>query len=594
MRIILENKEREVGLLQRRFPYDKNLIRKIFDLDPTLSGDYAEFISRTLPKYIVDYQGANGGLTKEQNDILLEKYYIIRWFHQNRKIITPQIINQFIEIYGNNYPDIPDIKRENDKINSYYSPDRLIDLKNVFEKKTDKETQKNIAKSQATVLMNTNDVLIVEPETFEAAKYYGHNDWYISCEHCRNKFESVKTHSRIVIFIDKNNPEGKILLSIDKNKKNKKIITDTLDVPEISDLYRIFPSAYEIIDELIGRSNFLRDLKLYLNGELDAKNIRFDEGDVSITLKPTKSTNKELTWVVFKFDNDSDYFKLFNLDDDDQGFIDRIYSYYGAELYDPYNAQDEFREGRINDYFNLENEKKFQEIIKFLSPEYFEDYVIGDVYPEIFDMLNESFPRECDEIIDEYATAYNSAIVDGNKEYIEESFGDLFFNYGIYKKTLFHEYFAGVGNLIELYEKIDKEGIKSPYELLSTIAEDSNPPRSLWDNYYEVETFKFFDKEGFNRNVERNLDSILEKLEESSNNDEINFIKKIHTDILSKYKMNKAHLFPYDDEKSFQIIDILKSEQKIKLNITKDRSREIIKVTIPEFFQLINTYPLFK
>jgi hypothetical protein len=593
MRIILENKEREVGLLQRRFPYDKNLIRKIFDLDPTLSGDYAGFISRTLPKYIVDYQGANGGLTKKQNDILFEKYFIVRWFHQNKKNLTPEIISKFIYVYGDNYPDIPDIKRESDKIGSYYNPDRLIDLKNIFEKKTDKETQKNIAKSQATVLMNTDDVLIVEPESFEAAKYYGNDHWYISCENCRNKFEAVKTYSKIVIFIDKNNPEGKILLVVDNKNKNRKIITDTLDVPEIRDLYNIFPSAYEIIDELIGRSNFLRDLKLYLSGEIDSKDIFFEEEGVEIKLKPTKNQNKELTWITIKFDDDSDYFKIFNLDDDDQNFINRIYSSYGTELYDSYYANEEFTEGRINFYFNEKNEQKFLEIIKIIAPEYVDDYNNGDQTEELFNRLEDMFERECRDIIYDYASYYNDALVDGNKEYIEESFGDIFFEYGIYKKSLFYSYVTSIGNFIELYEKIDSMGVESPYELLKDIASNSNPPSSLWDNYYEVDTFKFFDKEGFNRNVERNLDSILEKLEDLSISEELNFMKKLNQDILSIYKMNRDYPFPYDKEKTFTITNVLKQEQKIELIVKKGDNRQRIKVTIPEFFQLINTYPLF-
>jgi hypothetical protein len=591
MRVILENKNREIEILQKRFPYDKNLINNIFNLDPTYDGYYSQFISKTLPKYIIKLSDERGGLNVASSSSLLELYSLIRWFDINKKHFSTDIIEKFIESYEREYSE-SDILKEPKNIYSYPNLESIKRLKSFFETKMDKQNYKNIIKSQVSVLYEDGDTLVVEPNSFEASKYYGFDQWYISCDNCSSTFAKVKNTSRIVFFIDKNNPQGKIMLVVSKKEKDIKILTDTLDIPEIGDLYDIFPKTHELIDDLIGRSNFLKDLKLYANNQLDANEINDEEEGMSFFLKKTKNPNKELSYVILKFNDDLDYFKLFNLDDSDIDFVNKIYGYYSPQFYDPYYSSDEFREGRISYVFNEENYKKFIRVVKTLMPEIDEDNYDEEVYDEIRD----NFEMEVNDITYEYSSYYNDALVDGNKEYLEKVFGDKLFEYGIYKKNVYSEYFTTVGNLLELYEKKDKKGIKSLYKLISDIlSEDNKGSYNLWDNYYEIDVDRFFDKERFNRSVSNSLDSILEKLEDMSENEELKFTKELNQKVLSKYRVGSKYELPTEKNVYFRIIEVLRDDKKILVQLIKDHTIfEKMKLSIEEFFQLINTYRLFK
>ncbi len=119
MRILLENKNSEIEKLQKRFPYDKNVIKNIYNSDPTYNGDYAQFISRTLPAHIYTIAGSEGGLSVAQSEYLYELYSIIRWFDHNKKNFNSEIIQKFLDVHGNNKLDTKVILNVPENIYSY-------------------------------------------------------------------------------------------------------------------------------------------------------------------------------------------------------------------------------------------------------------------------------------------------------------------------------------------------------------------------------------------------------------------------------------------------------------------------------------------
>lgn len=343
------------------------------------------------------------------------------------------------------------------------------------------------------------------------------------------------------------------------------------------------------------KSGFYQLLVGYVKGVVSAQELL--NGDKLVNrVRGQMADNKESSLIILKFNDDDEYYDLCNLDEEDLGFVKRIFNpYYGWELHDSYTSYDNWYEGIIRDhYFNDENNKKFDYIISLLDPTIKKE---NGYYPsEVYKLIDESFERNVRNIVDEYNTLYNDSLIDGNKDYIIDDLGDLFFDFGIHKLNVFYKYFTTVGNLISLYDKFDPTKTKSISELLATITSNLDMSKSYWDYIYEVNSDQYFDKEGFNNSVERELDDIIEKIEEDeSESGTVKFIRDVNQKILSKYQIDKTYSLPSYRNMTFIISGLDKENKKIELVVSrKGRGSEKHKYSIPEFFQFLNTYPLFK
>lgn len=333
----------------------------------------------------------------------------------------------------------------------------------------------------------------------------------------------------------------------------------------------------------------------YVEGKVSAEKL-LGADDLINKVRGQRADNKESSLLILKFSNDDEYYDVCSLDDDDLGFVKRIFNpYHSMELHDPYSDFDNWYDGHIRDhFFNDENKKKFDEIISLLDPTIKKENGYYD--NSTYQLVDESFERNVRGIINEFSNLYDEALIDGNKDYIIDDLGDLFFDYGIHKINVFYKYFTTIGNLISLYDKFDSTKRKNIYELLQTITSNLDMSQSYWDYIYEVNIGKYFDYEGFNRNVERELDEILEKIEEDeSETGTIKFIRDFNQKISSKYKFDKTYSLPSSDNMTFIINGLDRENKKIEVVVSrKGRGAEKHKYSIPEFFQFLNTYPLFK
>jgi hypothetical protein len=265
------------------------------------------------------------------------------------------------------------------------------------------------------------------------------------------------------------------------------------------------------------------------------------------------------------------------------------------ELQDSHSSYDNWYDGHVFDYyFNDENRKKFDEIVFLLDPTIEKEN--GYYSTSTYNLVADSFERNIQDIVYEFSDLYNDALIDGNKDYIIEDLGELFFDFGIHKLNVFYKYFTTVGNLISLYDKFDPTKRKDISELLKTITSNLDMNKSYWDYIYEVDIRKYFDYDRLNRVAERELDDILEKIEDDeSETGSIKFIRDLNQKILSKYKINKTYTLPSDQHVNFVIVGLDKENKKIEVIVNrKGRAAQKNKFSIPEFFQFLNTYPLFK
>lgn len=602
MRLILENrKESAIEKLQKRFEYDKPFIRRVFDLDPTLTGKYATYIEKTLPQYIIGLAGEEGGLAVGYQNRIENIFRNIRWFEINSKYITPKIIDKFLL----ENPDVENpelIKKSPKDINSYGDPHVITDLKEIIEKNRSDKEKTSVAKSQANKLYEDENFLVVEPMSFVASCYYGKNTkWCVTGNiDGETHFNSYTQKGRVIFFINKNIPQGKIAMYIPKNLSNNKdniqVWDDNDEGKDLNFLYTNFEPIADFIDELTGyRGTFYRLLIGFYKGKVSAEELKKEEPLIK-TIRGLKSENKGSAILVLNFKNDDDYFNILNLEEDDLSFVQRIFNpYYGMELHDSYHAIENWNDGHIYDYmFNEENTKKFDTIVNLIEPQTKKE---GGYYPaSIFNMIENMFERNVRVIIYEYSDSYNEALIDGNKDYVIDDLGDIFFDYGIHKLNSFYKYFTTVENLIFLYNKFDPTKRKTIEQLLSTITLNIDMSKNYWDNIYEINLGKYFNKEKFNRVAERELDEILEKLEDDEVlSGKVRFVKEVTDKILSKYNMDRIYTLPSDRNVTFQLSNLDSENEKIEVIVKrKGKGAEKNKFTIPEFFQFLNTYPLFK
>jgi hypothetical protein len=136
--------------------------------------------------------------------------------------------------------------------------------------------------------------------------------------------------------------------------------------------------------------------------------------------------------------------------------------------------------------------------------------------------------------------------------------------------------------------------------LFNQIVENNGKSIGGWyDNSYDFRDDDNFDKESFNRTVERNFDEILEKIEESSDLEGgglKNFIEMISR-IKSKFKLNIWYKLPKDKSVNFKISGFDRDKMKINLLLNKSDkgpySGKSISLSEENFYKLLYQKELF-
>jgi hypothetical protein len=128
--------------------------------------------------------------------------------------------------------------------------------------------------------------------------------------------------------------------------------------------------------------------------------------------------------------------------------------------------------------------------------------------------------------------------------------------------------------------------------LIQKLLEDHGVNIGNWaEDQYEYQDYDNFDDTSFNNYVERQLDSIIEKLEEDVNVTEfLEFRKKI----LSKYKIDVWYELPKDIKKSFKIKGFDRDDMTVSVEMRTPEGRfETKKYPEENFYNLLHQPELF-
>ena len=303
--------------------------------------------------------------------------------------------------------------------------------------------------------------------------------------------------------------------------------------------------------------------------------------------------NRGESIVEISFDGLDDYKKVFDLSDDDKWFLGIIDSTYNDYNFYPMDIDSEWGEGYIIDRFNDENTKLLREILKYILPTYVNADLSDDyeVKSTIAKTLKDMFDREASDISYEYQSEMDRATEIGTRNTIESELCDYFEKYGFKKssKNCFDEYQTTINNLIKLFEEHQPE--KNTIEsLLYRITEDDSVGGWV-ENSYEMIDWESFDEEGFQRNVEYNLEKILDQISENENFLEY---KEVFDTITKNYEIQRWYNLPRNKDVSFRINGIDTDDLTISVSLRGKMGLSKYSFTdVDEFYSFLYNYKLF-
>jgi hypothetical protein len=592
MDILLEGKKEIIEKTKKKHSTNGEFIDRMFSIDPTSQGKYAEWISNYLDSSLKfkDYDKIEDMITK-----------IIIPFEKNYKRIDDDIVKQFekklidsgVNLEGEVLIDVEKIKKTPKDINSYSIPFYLLAMLQVLEETKSKSEEERIAKKGAYKIFGDSNYLVVRPLTWESSCFYGfETKWCTAMKNDRYHYDKHTRDGILYYFIDKKNKGNKVALYLEKDgKKLNKYVFDSLDKERgIDFLYEKFPKLTNVINKLTEQLPIIDLLRGYISGEDTSSQIL--SSDIVIDFEKNEENRGE-SIVEISFDGLDDYKKVFDLSDDDKWFLGILdNSGYNDYNFYPMDIDSEWDEGYIIDKFNDENTKLLREILKYILPTYVNaDLSDYEVRSNIAKTLQKMFDRETSDISYEYQSEMDRATEIGVRDTVESELCDYFEKYGFKKssKKCFGEYQTTINNLIKLFEEHQPE--KSTIEsLLYRITEDDSV--GGWsENSYEMIDWEAFDEEGFQREVERNLEKIKDKIEENENFPQY---KEMFDKITEKYQIDKWYKLPRNKDISFRIngIDMDDLTTSVTLS-TENGYRHYILNNVDEFYSLLYNYKLF-
>lgn len=255
-------------------------------------------------------------------------------------------------------------------------------------------------------------------------------------------------------------------------------------------------------------------------------------------------------------------------------------SYSDYEIIDSYNVKESFLEGYGFVYlYNKETIESVQKISKILLGRE-TNFNENQQVVELNQVLYEEFPKECDNIIYEYCSEINHAISDAIRNDMNKEIGEVLkkYDFKVYNLetiriraadlfSYYLEYNAPNLNVTHLFEKIF-----SRYQI----------DGGWYENAYEYESSADIDKDSFNNYVQREFDTILDKVESEFNEDVIKNYYKLVNDISKKFPINKELPIPKTKKYNFVILGFDKEGPKIVIKLINNETRATKNITLTE------------
>jgi hypothetical protein len=457
-------------------------------------------------------------------------------------------------------------------------------------RKTQREIEREI-KTQADKIYEDSDVLVVRPKSHAASCYYGANTkWCTTQTGNPGYFEKYFRDGNLYYFLNKKT-NNKLALYRNESERQTEVY-DALDrkVP-VENLREEFPNQIDLIDDLLGMGEFIKKLREFTKGKINSREL--EESDDSILqVKPSDPLGQST--IVVDFGDDEKFFKNFDVSEDDTWFMNAISSSYSDyEFIDSYQVEEDFKEGYIvfGD-LNDENKEKLQQIAELILPSKEFDLNSDEYRQELSSTLLDLFERETDNILSDYFVEKNREMSVTARESIEKEINDVLESAGFTLKRRYDEITTTAANLVMWSTRlgINKTDVIS---LFNQIVENNGGSIGGWaEDQYEYQDYENFDSDSFNREVERQFDSILEKIEDDGT--QINEFIDLRKRILSKYKMDTWFELPKDKSIKFKIKNFDRDDMKIVVLLNKQfKSEKTLSLTEEQFNYLLYQPELF-
>lgn len=374
--------------------------------------------------------------------------------------------------------------------------------------------------------------------------------------------------------------QGELLQRIPKFKDKIIVINSSINLSEFK-TYSL-GNLMVIGDLYIGSKNDISDLynvtvtrKIHGN-DLLILNTYYDTGAVDIlenlpydiTVNP--ETDRLNTELVFDFNGIHDFCLFIGYDEGESSQMAHMYRSYN-DFYE--TTTEDMKEGYIYRWFNDENRETMITIGKLFLPD-LEINNFGDIEEKsdiIYSRMIDFFMEEIDDIIDEYFTQLNRAVSDATDDEIDTEFNNYLSDFGLVEYSKFSRYGITIDKLLSLFKE-HPSNVK-----ISTLFDDLSNKPDVYTLSYDVNYDKYFDEIDFNRSVTRNLESILEKINNHIENNDKNYLDMI--DFLSRNNFENGILYelPKDNTKSFYIKGYDFDKNKIHVNIRDIKTNSTIR-----------------
>jgi hypothetical protein len=273
--------------------------------------------------------------------------------------------------------------------------------------------------------------------------------------------------------------------------------------------------------------------------------------------------------------------------------------YPGRVFLDNYSAEQDFAEGYLIRHFSEENIEKLKKILKLINKKLLTQFIQGGNDEIVSQYLLLKFPNECDSIAYEYSDYHDQALVEGMKEYLLQKGCGILNKFKIMEMQCQRKYVTTVGNIIRLYEKYGHENEDILTLLHKIINEEGlEDDDDYGDDYYAYYEDRNFDSEGFNSWTGRQLDKMIDKIEEDFDPESMEKENKLY-DLMEKlnYTFNRWYDFPEEkgkkDLRAKFMIEKLEDGKIVVVNNEMYKKMEHYKMGFEDFVNFLYHPELF-
>ena len=600
-----------------------DLLEKLIDGDPSATKKYAEW----MIKQMINLGDRLTHSIADNVNLFIE---LIENFHKTSSSITPEDID-----YAASLSTLVNPEKIKSGPKDIYKYDSIWGLQAVLSAISKRKIQKEKeaeAKKDVEKIYEDNRFLILRPFSHNASCYYGANTkWCTTTKDDSRYFDQYSKEGSLFYIIDKQSSDniwGKMALFV-RDNGNIEVYDQKDSIRSLDVLLQRFEPLSEVIKKLVKGDDDYEKLKSIKEGKISPSRQK---------LSAPYFDSMDQEFVYLSFSDVAEYLSLFSelhgeyeLQDVEYA-IDTPYGYDGV-FYDSYNFDDDIEDGYPLNALNQDHLKKLRKIFNLTGSDLFKCFNAtkpianketlkkfiekGNDLQDYYDLYQIQINSNCeskigkflknfdsdfyDRFLEAYSTAEDESMKEGIKQSLTSELCEVYEEIGIIKDSdrCFDEYKIPIDNLLNIYES-DLESL-SGYTLDQLLKEvvssnDVSFPRDPRELAYEVgdaDTFEYH----FNDDMDRALDNLIEKLEDSDDYADLDEYKRIYTFISNKYGFDeRIPVETTDGDVSIIFKNVNPENNKIDFELTRRGDNYGFKkgrAKLSTIQQLMSNYQLF-